>query len=90
MLFYESYVTNLMLNTPPIFFKAAQYISFCNRAIQRNPRLFEGVVLMGPLVKPIEEVTMSQYIAARITSLFTPKYEAASFPLVRNRHLRMI
>ena len=45
---------------------------------------------MGPLVKPIEEVTMSQYIAARITSLFTPKYEAASFPLVRKRHLRMM
>ena len=45
---------------------------------------------MGPLVKPIEEVTMSQYIAARITSLFTPKYEAASFPLVRKRHLKII
>ena len=44
---------------------------------------------MGPLVKPIEEVTMSQYIAARITSLFTPKYEAASFPLVRICRFRM-
>ena len=76
--------------TLPIFFKPEHCVPFSNRTIQRNPRLFEGVVLMGPLVKPIEEVTMSQYIAARITSLFTPKYEAASFPLVRKRHVKIM
>ena len=86
---YINVKEKVLPSIPPIYFKPEQNVPFCNRAIQRNPRLFEGVVLMGPLVKPIEEVTMSQYIAARITSLFTPKYEAASFPLVRKRHLRM-
>ena len=54
-----------------------------NRAIQRNPGIFKGMVLMGPLIKPIEEVSTSQFFAARIASFVWPKYEAISFPLVR-------
>ena len=53
-----------------------------NRAVQRNPGTFHGMVLMGPLIKLVEEVTTPQFIAARVANFVVPKYEAVSFPLV--------
>ena len=51
--------------------------------MQRNPGIFHGMVLMGPLIELVEEVSTPQVIAARMASFIAPKFEAVSFPLVR-------
>ena len=52
------------------------------RAVQRNPGLFHGMVLMGPFIKTTEEIPMSQIMAARLGSYVYPTFQMKSFPLV--------
>ena len=52
------------------------------RAVQRNPGLFNGMALMGPLIKTTEEIPTSQILAARLASYVYPTFQARSFPLV--------
>lgn len=51
------------------------------RVVQRNPGLFHGMVLMGPLIKLVEEVPTSHVFAARVANYVAPNFEAISFPL---------
>ena len=53
------------------------------RVVQRNPRLFHGMVLLGPLIKSCEEIPPLQMYAVRLANYIAPNFEAISFPLVR-------
>ena len=58
------------------------FLNFFARAVQRNPGLFHGMVLMGPLIQTTEEIPPSQVLAARLANYVVPTFQAKSFPLV--------
>ena len=72
------------------YFASIGFVLKINRAVQRNPGIFNGMVLMGPLIKPVEEVSTSQHLAVRIASFIAPRYQAISFPLVRTDFILLI
>jgi len=51
------------------------------RAVQRNPKMFRGMVLEGPLIKSVAEFTPASVMALKLTNLLYPDYEAVEFPL---------
>jgi len=68
-------------NTPFFIFGHSMGGLIALRAVQRNPGLFHGMVLMGPLIQITEEIPPSQILAARLVNYLVPTFQAKSFPL---------
>ena len=55
--------------------------AYLSRAVQRNPKLYRGMVLEGPLIHSVAEFTPATAMALKLANRVCPDYEAVEFPL---------